>query len=346
MNRVLSEYREWEENEKKAASLLSAGIHTREFQAAKYDFIQKVLLKYESTANREEKVSLAALKAVGNQLKGATQKRGLRGMMDELFSGWRRQREIKQESMLSASQEAQFYEKLHRMGIGHIVPAIKGNIGERKPVFSHTFDMQMEDGGKAAYSMWVNNGPEGPSIRAMEAMVTVKGDEQRIRHHNFFGDPEREGLDMGRMYNLLLGRAVKSADGSWIKIDVNDADGQGNLKLMAIPNRDDYAVSVTELVSVPHLTTSENGKILQARLEAGEQVRMGAVLDGKTENLLLLADPQSRQVRIMDENGMVITADALKAGTRNLVQDHARELAAKQDQNQSKKNRKQIQVSR
>lgn len=344
-NRVLDDYRTWEENEKRTAVHLSAGIHSEAFLSAKYDFIQRTILRYGSTASQEEKVSIAALGAVGRQLHGIVRKRGLWGMLTDLLSARRRQVEVARDNSLRSRQVEELVDRLGAWGLGQLSPQIREGIAKGQREFSPEVNIAAENSGYVSYRVDFSAMNGNPEIRGILAQASSASGEGGARHYFSRTDIEL-WADSAKMANLLAGRAVLAPDGSWRQLDRNDADAEGNLKMKVFPVTDRTDLDIAGVLCSTGLVTPARARELQAELEVGGKVKLNAVIEGQRQELLVTAEPRSGSIRIMDGNGDVISPLSLKPETREIIREHQMRIAAKNGQEMEITEKKNLHVVR
>ena len=116
-------------------------------------------------------------------------------------------------------------------------------------------------------------------------------------------------------YNLLDGRAVnknmvnKEGDeyNSWIKLDFNDADANGNFKMKHF--HENYGYDVVEALSkhdIKELRDSTDKERLISSLKKGNRQSVTFFRDGEERKGFVEANPKYKSVKLSDEHGAEI----------------------------------------
>ena len=119
---------------------------------------------------------------------------------------------------------------------------------------------------------------------------------------------------------------------AWVKLDLNDADDKGNLKMQKFGEKwgFDLEKKLAEL-PIKQLQNAEDKTALLNSLKKGNVQSVTFVQDGKTENRYVEANPKARSINVYDSSMKPVQ-------DKKIGKDLAPEKSEGKDQKQSQKN--------
>ncbi|WP_333887417.1 hypothetical protein [Sphingobacterium siyangense] len=238
------EQRAWKDWELKAASKYGeATIKSLQFQKDYLSHLEGLEIKYRSTANKYEHVELNILRAKRRE----TEKVLYPNLLMRLGYRFMRSREMKtaavafMESYLSTID--QLKNTLRKKGFVGLEDHLSREIRANQAEFRIPITLQVSETERMLYEFrFCKDTDNGYVIDDIKA--TLYGKEASARKSMSYNSVSAD-LSMKQIYNLLSGRAIQKAD-TWVMLDINDRDAEGNLKPKLF-NRD-YGFSIEKLV--------------------------------------------------------------------------------------------------
>lgn len=131
-----------------------------------------------------------------------------------------------------------------------------------------------------------------------------KPDEKRQQHfsmHNGYN------INTTEAYNLLSGRCIQSG-GTWMQLDFNDKEAQGNFRIKQFHSNYGYDLDkVLQQLPLKELLNEEDAVRLKKALKNGSRISASFVKDGNEQRFYIEANPQLKSVNIYDEHSRKIT---------------------------------------
>lgn len=120
----------------------------------------------------------------------------------------------------------------------------------------------------------------------------------------------KDGMDVGRAYQLLEGRAIQKED-RWLQLDFNDKDAQGNNRVKEFHSSFGYDLEkVLQDLPIKELRERATAYQLLDRLKQDSREAVSFLQDGKEQRYFIEANPQFKSVNIYDEHSRKITLSA------------------------------------
>ncbi len=162
-----------------------------------------------------------------------------------------------------------------------------------------------------------------------------KPDEKRQQYFSM-----RNGYNVNNTeaYNLLSGRCIQSG-GTWMQLDFNDKDPNGNFRIKQFHSDYGYDLEkvLQQLPLKEPLNKGEADKLHEA-LKNGNRISVSFVKDGNERRFYIEANPQFKSVNIYDEHSRKITLHTALGNKTMDAMKVTHKVNEQQQQNQSKKN--------
>lgn len=145
-------------------------------------------------------------------------------------------------------------------------------------------------------------------------------------------------IDTTEAHNLLAGRSIQK-DGTWVQLDFNDKDPQGNYRIKEFQSGYGYDLEkILQQLPLKELLNKSEADKLQDALKQGGRQSVSFIKDGNEQRYYIEANPQFKSVNIYDEHSRKITlATALGNKTMEAVK-LMHKINERQDESQSKRN--------
>jgi uncharacterized protein (UPF0332 family) len=123
-----------------------------------------------------------------------------------------------------------------------------------------------------------------------------------IKEHSF-RIPDGMIVSSRQAYNLVCGRACQTNDGSWLSLDINDKDRNGNYPLKVYGK--DHGFDVSDALKgqpIKELKDEVDRRRIISDLQKGEPVSATYMQNGKRKTITLEANPKIKSVRKIGVN--------------------------------------------
>lgn len=160
--------------------------------------------------------------------------------------------------------------------------------------------------------------------------IVALSDQEKVGQTVKLAIPLDAVIDAAKLANLLAGRAVynKLENGfqkeSWLQIDFNDKDSQGNHKVKEFKGNYDLESALNNINSRGLRNPLFQDKFLQ-QLQNGDRIQFESSLNGKKQQMFAQAAPGKQGIEVMDSSGKNV--DLLQIGKpKKVVAVNANEL--------------------
>ncbi len=274
------EQKQWKDWELKASSKYGeATIKSLQFQKDYLTHLEGLEIKYRPTANKYEHAELNILRAQRRQIEKL--------LYPNLFIrlGYRimRSREMKTAAIaFSESKQTNFDQlknTLRKKGFTGLEEQLAKGISEHQKDFRIPVTVQVSETERMQYELRLAKCVDGYEIKEIKA--TLVGKQTNTRKSMLYSSVSAD-LCMKKVYNLLSGRAIEKAD-TWVMLDINDRDAEGNLKPKLFNK--DYGFSVEKLLEqlcIKGMDSPDFKKELLERLRQGDSLKV-AIGKGSVE---------------------------------------------------------------
>jgi hypothetical protein len=131
-----------------------------------------------------------------------------------------------------------------------------------------------------------------------------KPNEQRQQSFNMKDGYE---IDTTEAYNLLSGRAIER-NGTWVQLDFNDKDANGNFRMKEFHSGYGYNLQkILQQFPLKELLNESEANKLHDALKNGNRLAVSFIKNGNEQRYYIEANPQFKSVNIYDEHVRKIT---------------------------------------
>ncbi|RPD39347.1 hypothetical protein [Chitinophaga barathri] len=180
------------------------------------------------------------------------------------------------------------------------VSAVSALSASRSKSASALDDHKISEGETAKVNMTFDKDQSGYSYKSYKVRhLTTDGG---VKEHSF-RIPDGMIVSSQQAYNLVCGRSCQTRDGSWLSLDINDKDKNGNYPLKVYGK--DHGFDLSEaLKGEPIKETKDevDRRRLISDLQKGEPVSATYLQNGKEKTISLEASPKMKTVRKLGVN--------------------------------------------
>ncbi len=340
VNRVEAELGQWRSREDRFSKLFSFSLSSnRALLKEKLHYYDRIAAKYKGTQNPDERFALRVLRQERNRMEKQLYPNLLVRLLRRLLvAPVREQITIRKDNRKAEDNSQALHQQVQRAGFADMSAKINEEMKQGHQQFSIPVSYYLNDKERLDHHLSFVKDQSG--VYQFDGYKTTlynesKPDEKR---QQYFRMNDEQRVNTTEAYNLLAGRCVHNG-GTWMQLDFNDKDQQGNFRIKQF--HADYGYNLEKaLQQLPLkelLNKSETDK-LQSELKNGSRVSVSFVKDGKEQRFYIEANPQFKSVNIYDEHSRKIT---LHSALGNKTMDSmkvAHKVNEQQQQHQAKKN--------
>ncbi len=308
-NRVEADLNRWRSREERFNKLFSFRLSSNKAMLKeKLEYFDRIAAKYRGTPNLEERFVLVMLREERRQMEKQIYPNLLARLLRKiLITPAKRRNVIRQDNKKTRENSRALHQQMQRTGFPDLSAKIDKQIRQGKQQFSIPVSYYLNDKERLDHQLSFVKDQSG--LYQFEGyMATLynesKPDEKRRQYFNLGNGQE---VNTTEAYNLLSGRSVQIA-GTWLQLDFNDKDTQGNYRIKQFHSGYGYDLekSLGQLPLKELLNKDEADK-LQAALKKGNRMSVSFIKDGKEQRFYIEANPRFKSVNIYDEHSRKIT---------------------------------------
>lgn len=308
-NRVEADLTRWRSREERLNKLFSFPLSSnRALLKEKLEYYERVAAKYGGTSNLVERFALSMLREerrlMGKQLYPNPLTRLLRRI---LITPAATQNIIRQDNKKIRENSQALHQQVQRAGFPDLSEKINEQIKHKQKQFFIPVAYYLNDKERLDHQLSFVKDQSG--LYQFEGYKTtlyneVKPDEKR---EQYFSMHQGCNVNTTEVYNLLSGRCIQSGD-TWMQLDFNDKDPQGNFRIKQFHQGYGYNLEkVLQQLPLKELLNREEADKLQKGLKDGNRISVSFLKDGKEKQFYIEANPQFKSVNIYDEHYRKIT---------------------------------------
>lgn len=309
-NRLERELEQWQKREQRFIKLFTPQLlESRAFLKEKLRHLERLSARYGNTNDMEERLALRLLKQERSNLEKQMYPNRLLRIILLAVKGFAiftepiiaEQRVHKNTVALKAS--------LEQAGFGKLKERLEQTVQQGQEKFSLPVSYYVNEKERMDFQVHFTKGKdEQYRLSHYDALLYSENHPGKAVKQTFPMDTSMS-ITSEQAYNLLSGRAVlKESEGrkEWVKLDLNDKDGQGIFRMKRFPENYGYDPE-KELDKLPLKETQgliEKEKLLR-ELANGNRVEVTLRKGG--QKLLIEAEPQKKTVNIYTIQGEKLT---------------------------------------
>lgn len=338
VNRVEAELNQWRSREERFSKLFSFSLsNNKALLKEKLDYYDRIAAKYKGTQDLDERFALRVLRQERNRIEKQLYPNLLIRLLRRLLvAPVKEQIAIRQDNRKTEQNSQSLHEQVRRAGFPDISTKINENINQRQPQFSVPVSYYINDKERLNHQLSFIKDQSG--TYHFEGYKTnlyneSKPNEQR---EQYFSAKNGYEINTTESYNLLAGRAIKK-NGTWMQLDFNDKDANGNFRMKEFHSGFGYNLEkVLQQLPLKELLNQSEADKLHDALKNGNRFAVSFTKNGNEQRYYIEANPQFKSVNIYDEHARKLTLNTA-LGTKTLEAMKAVNNASQQ-QSQGRKN--------
>jgi hypothetical protein len=340
VNRVEMELSQWRSREERFSKLFSFSLsNNRSLLKEKLHHYERIASKYKDSPNMDEQFALRMLKQEKNRvLKQLYPNLLVRLVRKVLVAPLIEQITIRQDLKEVEQNSQSLHDQVQRIGFRDLSARIDQQIRQGQEQFTIPISYYINEKERLNHELYFVKDQTGHyQFEGYKAALQNESKPEETRVH-YFKMREAYSIDTTQAYNLLAGRSVQK-DGSWMQLDLNDKDPNGNYRIKEFHSGYGYDLEkAVQHLPLKELSNKTGADKLQDDLKQGSRQSVILIKDGSEHRFYIEANPQFKSVNIYDEHSRKVTlATALGNKTMETVKQ-MQENNEHQKENKSKRN--------
>lgn len=340
VNRVETALSQWRSREERFSKLFSFSLSSNKaLLKEKLHYYEQIAAKYKGTQNLDERFALKVLRQERKQMERELYSNSVSRLLRRLIMVPVRERIIANRDNRKTEENNQsLRHQVQRAGFFGLSTKIIEQIREGQQQFSIPVSYYLNDKERIDHQLSFSKDPSGQYY--FEGFKTALYNEAKPaeKRQQYFNMRHEHTTNTTEAYNLLSGRCIQNGS-TWLRLDFNDQDQQGNFRIKQFHSDYGYDLDkVLQQLPLKELLNKEDAVRLKEALKNGNKASVSFVKNGYEQQFYIEANPQLKSVNIYDEHSRKIslhtalgnkTADTMKAVNEALQQ---------QQQGQARKN--------
>lgn len=340
INRVEAELNQWRSREERFAKLFSFSLSSNKaLLKEKLEYYDRIAAKYKGTQDLDERFALRMLRQERSRLEKQLYPNLLIWLLRRLLvAPVKEQIVIRQDNKKSEENSQALHLQVQRAGFPDLSAKIDEQIKQGHQQFTVPVSYYLNEKERLDHQLSFTKNHIG--LYHFEGYKTIlynesKPDEKRQQYFNMHNGYEVNNTEA---YNLLAGRCIQN-NGTWMQLDFNDKDPQGNYRVKQFHSNYGYDLEkVLQQLPLKELLDKSETNKLQEALKNGNRVSVSFAKDGKEQRFYIEANPQFKSVNIYDEHSKKITIHSALGNKTIEAMKVAHKTNEQQQQNHTKKN--------
>ena len=339
INGVETELNQWRSREDRFSKLFSFSLASnRSLLKEKLQYYDRIAAKYTGTQNLDERFALRMLRQERNRIERQLYPNPiLRVVRRMLVVPVREQIVIRQNNKRTAENSQALHQQVQRAGFTDLLTKIEEQIKQGQQQFSLPVSYYLPNNERLDHQLSFVKGNSG--LYQFEGYKTTLYNESKPneKRQQYFNLRNEYNVNATEAYNLLSGRSIHREQ-TWIQLDFNDKDQNGNFRVKQFHS--DYGYNLeTALQQLPlkELLNKDETDKLQDALKNGSRISVSFLKDGKEQQFYIEANPQFKSVNIYDEHSRKLTLNTA-LGNKTMTTLKITHKINEQQQNRMKKN--------
>ncbi|UOE51360.1 hypothetical protein MTO98_09745 [Mucilaginibacter sp. SMC90] len=351
----------WDERERQLVSkgfLTDDKIKSGTWQKEKLDYYNHLRAKHTGSDNLDARMSMRVLQMEKRAMERKLYPNLIVRLVVRLLDAVTLQRLVRDHKTVSGQRMDTIAKEMRSAGFGKLVLKMEEQLKQGNRDFTLPVSFGLSERDRMDYLLHFKTGADGNcQFESYKATLSRQGNAEQ--KWQVFEKDAGKVYSANQAYQLLSGRAIQDAKGSWQQLDFNDRDANGNYRHKHFTESHNINLS-KELQKLP-LAESESGKgigLLLNRLANGERVNVLLNVNGKDLPYSIEANPQKKELSVFEPSGgkvMLQQAKANETKTANVVNlvpkqqtnqvnrnSNVRKLEHRKDRQQTRKGRKAV----
>jgi hypothetical protein len=340
VNRVEMELSQWRSREERFSKLFSFSLsNNRSLFKEKLHHYERIVSKYKGSQNLDEQFALRMLKQEKNRvLKQLYPNLLVRLVRKVLVAPLIEQITIRQNLKEVEQNSQSLHDQVQRIGFSDLSARIDQQISQGQEQFTIPVSYYINEKERLDHELsFVKDQTGHYQFEGYKTILQNESKPDESRQH-YFKMQEGHIVDTTQAYNLLAGRSVQK-EGSWMQLDLNDKDPNGNYRIKEFHSGYGYDLEkVLQQLPLKQLSSKTEADKLRDALKQGSRQSVILIKDGSEHRFYIEANPQFKSVNIYDEYSRKVTlATALCNKTMETIKQ-MQKSNEHQKENQSKRN--------
>mgnify|MGYP001084978797 CR=1 FL=1 len=309
INRVEAELNQWRSREERFSKLFSFSLSTNKaLLKEKLNYYDRIAAKYKGTQDIDEQFALKMLRQERNRIeKQLYPNLFIRLLRRLLVAPVKEQIVIRHDNRKTEENSQALHQQVQRAGFPDLSAKIDEQIKQGQQQFSIPVSYYIND--KERLDHQVSFVKDQSGLYQFEGYKTTLHNESKPdeKRQQYFSMHNEYNVNTTEAYNVLSGRCIQNG-GTWIQLDFNDKDAQGNFRVKQFHTEYGYDIDkVLQQLPLKELLNKGEADKLKEALKNGDKASVSFVKDGKEQRFYIEANPQFKSVNIYDEHSRKIT---------------------------------------
>jgi hypothetical protein len=340
VNSVEMELSQWRSREERFSKLFSFSLSgNRSLLKEKLYHYERIASKYKGSPNMDEQFALRMLKQEKSRVLKQLYPNLLVRLVRKVFVVPLIEQIAVRQDLKEVELNSQLlHEQVQHIGFRDLSAKIDQQIRQGHEQFTIPSSYYINEKERLDHQLAFVKDQSGQyQFEGYKTTLQNESKPEETRDH-YFKMREGHSVDTTQAYNLLAGRSVQK-DESWMQLDLNDKDPNGNYRIKEFHSEYGYdlekAVQQLPLKELSNKTAAD--KLLDV-LKQGSRQSVILIKNGNEHRFYIEANPQFKSVNIYDEHSRkVILATALGDKTMETVKQMQKNND-RQEENHSKRN--------
>ena len=310
VNRVEMELNQWKSREDRFSKLFSFSLSSNKaLLKEKLHHYERVAARYQGTKDPEERFALQVLRQERRRMEKQLYPNFLVRMLRRLLVLPARERAVIRRDTRNLEENSRsLQEQIQKAGFSGLTSKLEEQVRQGQSQFSIPVSYYINERERLDHQLTFSRDHTGQyQFNGFQARLWDETGQVSAKQHYF---ELKDGMDVGRAYQLLEGRAIQKED-RWLQLDFNDKDAQGNNRVKEFHSSFGYDLEkVLQDLPIKELRERATAYQLLDRLKQGSREAVSFLQDGKEQRYFIEANPQFKSVNIYDEHSRKITLSA------------------------------------
>ncbi len=340
INRVETELNQWRSREERFSKLFSFSLSSNKaLLKEKLQYYDHIAAKYKGTQDLDERFVLRMLQQERSKIEKLLYPNPVIRLLRRLLvAPVKEQTVIRQNNRKTEQNSQSLHQQVQRAGFINLAAKIDEQIKQGQQQFSLPVSYYINDKERLDHQLSFIKDQSG--TYHFEGYKTnlyneSKPNEQRQQYFN-----RKNGYEINatEAYNLLSCRAIKK-NGTWVQLDFNDKDANGNFRMKEFHSGYGYNLQkVLQQLPLKELLNESEANKLHDALKNGNRLAVSFIKNGNEQRYHIEANPQFKSVNIYDEHVRKITLNTALGNKTFEAVKLTQKVNERNEQSQAKKN--------
>lgn len=340
VNRVETELNQWRSREERFSKLFSFSLSSNKaLLKEKLQYYDGIAAKYKGTHELDERFALRMLQQERSKIEKQLYPNSVIRLLRRLLvAPVKEQIVIRQDNKKTEQNSQSLHQQVRRADFTNLAAKINEQIKQGQQQFSLPVSYYINDKERLDHQLSFVKDQSG--TYHLEGYKTnlyneSKPNEQRQQYFNL-----KNGFDINatEVYNLLAGRAIER-NGTWVQLDFNDKDTNGNFRMKEFHSGYGYNLEkVLQQLPLKELFNKSEADKLHDALKNGNRLAVNFIKNGNEQRYYIEANPQFKSVNVYDEHARKVTLNTALGNKTLEAVKLIHKVNEQQHQNQAKKN--------